>query len=70
MHKKKRDLPLDLAGPWRGLGAETPSQQCGPFGAKLKNSTLHSKIFQHKPSSGNSLRARKQASDSKFELIL
>jgi hypothetical protein len=24
MHQKKRDLPLDLKGPWRGLGAETP----------------------------------------------
>jgi hypothetical protein len=27
---KKNEPPLDLTGPWRGLGAETP-QQCGPF---------------------------------------
>jgi hypothetical protein len=24
MLQKKRDLPLDLAGPWKDLGAETP----------------------------------------------
>jgi hypothetical protein len=41
MHQKKWDLPLELKGPWRGLGAETPPQQCGPFGAKLKISALH-----------------------------
>jgi hypothetical protein len=26
-------------------------QQCGPFGAEINNSTLHSKKFQHKPNS-------------------
>jgi hypothetical protein len=24
MFQKKKDLPLDLPGPWKGLGAETP----------------------------------------------
>jgi hypothetical protein len=70
MHKKKRDLPLHLKGPWRGLGAKTPPPAVWTFGAKLKNSTLHSKKFQHKPSSSTSLWAQKQASDSKFQLTL
>jgi hypothetical protein len=53
-----------------GVSVPRPPQQYGPFGAKLRNSTLHSKKIQHKPSSGNSLWARKQSSDSKFELTL
>jgi hypothetical protein len=69
MHHKKRDLPLDLKGPWRGLGAETPPAG-GPFGAKIKISALHSKKFQHKPSSGQTMWPCKEASDSKLELIL
>jgi hypothetical protein len=45
------------AGPYRPLEGSwcRDPQQCGPFGAKFKNSTLNSKKFQHKPSSGKSL---------------
>jgi hypothetical protein len=48
--KKKRAT----AGPYRPLGGprcRDHLQQYGPFGAKIKNSTLHSKKFQYKPSS-------------------
>jgi hypothetical protein len=70
MHQKKLNLLLDLKGPWRGLGAENPSKQCEPLGAKLKNSILQSRKFQNKPSSSKSLWAQKQATDSNIELIL
>jgi hypothetical protein len=66
--KKKRPT----AGPKRpleGSRCRDPAQQCGPFGAKIKISALHSK-FQHKPNSGQTVWPCKQASDSKFELIL
>jgi hypothetical protein len=46
---------LQTTLPLGGLGAKTPPQQCGPFGAKIKISTLHSKIFQYKPSLGKTL---------------
>jgi hypothetical protein len=53
-----------------GVSVPRPLQQCRPFGTKIKISALHSKKFQHKPSSGQTMWPCKQASNSNIELTI